>query len=148
MFHGHLDYFQKPHVGGRPNTKPGDHGTLNTRKHWFILFYHVWGPAWIDVHWNSIWLRASRSHTRSHTTSHYTRGSMTTLHDFRGVFGRPLGTSFGLSQFHGHISWLVHEVALSVTQHYLSCSLATNCRPHVHCHQHKMKPNIVCHSLL
>ena len=27
MFHGHLDYFQKPPLGGRPNTKPGDHGT-------------------------------------------------------------------------------------------------------------------------
>ena len=28
--HGHLDYTQKPPLGGRPNTKPpGDHGTLN-----------------------------------------------------------------------------------------------------------------------
>jgi hypothetical protein len=26
MFHGHLDYFQEQPVGGRPNTKPGDHG--------------------------------------------------------------------------------------------------------------------------
>jgi hypothetical protein len=24
-----LDYFQKPHLGGKLNTKPGDHGTLN-----------------------------------------------------------------------------------------------------------------------
>jgi hypothetical protein len=24
MFHGHLDYFQKPPHEGRPNTKPGD----------------------------------------------------------------------------------------------------------------------------
>ena len=29
MFHGHLDYFQKPPLGGRPNTKLGDHGTPN-----------------------------------------------------------------------------------------------------------------------
>jgi hypothetical protein len=29
MFHGHLDYFQKPSLGGRPNTKPGDNGTPN-----------------------------------------------------------------------------------------------------------------------
>ena len=30
MFHGHLDYFQKPPLGGRPNTKPlGDHDTPN-----------------------------------------------------------------------------------------------------------------------
>jgi hypothetical protein len=31
MFHGHLDYFQKPLLGGRPNTKLGDHGTPNTQ---------------------------------------------------------------------------------------------------------------------
>jgi hypothetical protein len=36
----------------------------------------MWGPAWIKIHWNSIWLRA-----RSHMTSHYTWGSVTTLHD-------------------------------------------------------------------
>jgi hypothetical protein len=41
MFHGHLDYFQKPPRGGRRNTKLGDHGTLNTRNRCFILFYHV-----------------------------------------------------------------------------------------------------------
>ena len=29
MFHGHLDYSQKSPLGGRPNTKPGDHGTSN-----------------------------------------------------------------------------------------------------------------------
>ena len=86
MFHGHLDYFQKPPLGGRPNTKPGDHGTPNAHNRWFILFYHVWGPAWIEIHWNSIWLRV-----RSHMTSHYTWGSVTTLHDF----GWCLGTAFG-----------------------------------------------------
>jgi hypothetical protein len=47
MFHGHLDCFQKPPLGGSSNTKPGDHGTPNTHNHWFILIYHVWGPAWI-----------------------------------------------------------------------------------------------------
>ena len=30
MFHGHLDCFFKPPLQGRPNTKPGDHGTPNT----------------------------------------------------------------------------------------------------------------------
>jgi hypothetical protein len=35
---------------------------------------------------------------------------MTTLDDVGGVLGRP----FGLSQFHGHSSWLVCEVALIV----------------------------------
>ena len=89
MFHGHFDYFQKPPLGGRPNTKPGGHGIPNTRKHWLILFYHVWEPAWIEIHWNSIWLRV-----RSHMTSHYTWGSVTTLHDFGGVLRRPLDTFF------------------------------------------------------
>jgi hypothetical protein len=85
MFHGHLDYFQKPSLGGWPNTKPGDHGILNAHKHWFILIYHVWGSAWVEIHWNSLWLRA-----RSHMSSHYTWGYVTTLHDFGGVFGQPL----------------------------------------------------------
>jgi hypothetical protein len=85
MFHGHLYYFQKPPLGGRSNTKPGDYDTPNTHNRWFIWFYHVWGPAWIETHWNNIWLRA-----RSHITSHDTRGLVTTLHDFGGVLGRPL----------------------------------------------------------
>ena len=89
MFHGHLDYSQKPLLGGKPNTKLGDHGILNTCNCWFILFYHARGPAWIDIRWNSIWLRA-----RWHMISHYTRGSVTTLHDFGGVLGRALDTIF------------------------------------------------------
>jgi hypothetical protein len=28
-------------LGGRPNTKPGDRGTLNAHNRWFILFRHV-----------------------------------------------------------------------------------------------------------
>ena len=44
------------------------------------------GPTWIEIHWNSIWLRA-----RWHMTSHYTWGSVTTLHDFGGVLGRHFG---------------------------------------------------------
>ena len=74
------------------------------------LFYFIMcdDPAWIETHWNSIWLRV-----RSHMASHYTRGSITILHDFGGVLGGPFWTlSFGLSQFHGHGTWLVCEVAL------------------------------------
>jgi hypothetical protein len=74
---------------GRSLHKPGDHGTPNVHNHWFILFYHVWGPVWIEIHWNSIWLRAWL-----HVTSHYTWGSVITLHDFGGVLGRPLNTFF------------------------------------------------------
>ena len=82
----HLDYFQKLSLGGRPNTKPRDHGTMNTHDRWFTPFYHVCGHAWTNIHWNSRWLRA-----RSQMAWHSTWGSVTTLHDFGGV----LGTSFG-----------------------------------------------------
>jgi hypothetical protein len=104
MFHDHLDYFQESPLGGRSNTKPGDCGTLNAHNRWFILFYDVRGPAWIEIHWKSIWLK-----TRSHIPKVLNpKHSMTTLHDFEGVLGRP----FGLSRFHRHGSWLVCEVAL------------------------------------
>ena len=43
--------------------------------------------TWIEIHWNSIWLRAP-----SHMTSHYTWRFVTTLHDFGGVMRRPLDT--------------------------------------------------------
>jgi hypothetical protein len=106
MFHGHLGCFQTPPLGGRSNTKPGDHATPKSRSLWFILFYHEQRSASIEIHWNSIWLRA-----QSLMAAQYTWGSVTTLHEFGGVLGRPLDT-FGLSQFHGHGSWLVCEVAL------------------------------------
>ena len=77
--HGHLDYFQKPPLGGKPNTCLGDHGNPNVNDRWYTLVNHVWGPAWIVIHWSSIWLR-----TQSHMTSHYTWGSMTALHDCEG----------------------------------------------------------------
>ena len=118
MFHGHLNYFQKPSLGGRPNTNPGDHGTPNAHNHSFILFYHVWRPTWTIVHWNNIgW---GPGHIRLHTTlespwPHYM---------ILGVCWGGLWTlSFGLSQFHGHGSWLVWEVALS----FLACPLECFC---------------------
>ena len=33
-----LGLFSKPSLGGRPNTKLGDHGTLNIHNRWFIMF--------------------------------------------------------------------------------------------------------------
>jgi hypothetical protein len=81
--------FWKPPLGGMPNTKPSTHGTPNTHNHWFILLNHVWSPAWIECHWNSIRLRAW-----SHMTSHYAWGFVTTLHEFGGVLGRPFDTFF------------------------------------------------------
>ena len=40
MFHGHLEYFQKPPLGGRPNTNLRDHGAPNAHTCQFILSYH------------------------------------------------------------------------------------------------------------
>ena len=101
-------FFQNQALDRRPYTKLGDHGTLNPHNRQYIQFYHVWGPAWIEIHWNSIWLTA-----RSQMSSHCTWGSMVTLHDFGGVLGRALDTFlWGHSQFHGHGSWLVCELAL------------------------------------
>ena len=41
-FHGHLDYFHKPPLEGRPNTKPsGDHDTQDAHNRQFLLFHHV-----------------------------------------------------------------------------------------------------------
>ena len=73
-----------------------------------LCFYCGWGPAWIEIHCNSIWLRA-----RWHMTSCYTWGSVTTLHDLEVCWDGLWTLSFGLSQFHGHGSWLMCEVALS-----------------------------------
>ena len=100
--------FLKPSLGGRPNRKPGDHSTPNAHNRLFILLYHVWGHAWIEIHWKNICLRA-----RSHMASHYIWGSVTTLHDCGGMLGRPLDTFLWALT----ISWsrllLVCEAALS-----------------------------------
>ena len=112
MFHGHMDYFQRPLLGGKSNTKLRDHDTLSVYNCWFIIFYHVWGPVWIDVYWNIIWYR-----DRSHMASHYTWGSMTKLHDFGGVLGQPLNTFFWALTINGHKSRLVCEVALMSGEH-------------------------------
>jgi hypothetical protein len=73
-----------------------------------FYFIHVWRLAWIEVHWNSIQLRA-----QSHMSSHYTWGFVTTLHDFGGVVGRPLDTFFWALT----VSWsllLARVVALKI----------------------------------
>ena len=102
MLHGYLDYFQKPPLGGRPNTKPQDHGTPNAHNGWFILFYRVWRPAWIEFGWGPghIWL-----HTiLEGPWPHY----MILVVSWDGIWT----LSIGLSWFHGHGSWLMCEVAL------------------------------------
>ena len=59
---------------------------LRTLTHWLILFYHVWGSAWIEIHCNSIWLR-----DRSHMSSHYIWG----FSDHTTWLWRCLETAFG-----------------------------------------------------
>jgi len=87
MFHCHLDYFQKPPPGCRPKHKTGRPWCSERWQPLIYSIYHAWGPAWIEIYWNSIWLRA-----QSHMTSHYTWGYVTTLHDFGGILGRALDT--------------------------------------------------------
>ena len=85
MFYGHLDYFQKSSLGGKPNTNPGNRGTPNAHNCWIIYFIMYedpcelkfvemafgWGPShiWLhttledpwphymilEVYWDSIW---------------------------------------------------------------------------------------------
>ena len=105
MFHGYLDFFEQPPLGRRPNTKLGDHGTSDFENRWFKMIYHVWGSCMNKKkHWHIIKLRA-----RSRMTSHYTWGPLSTLREFKSVSGRSFDPCFGLSQFHGHDSWLVCE---------------------------------------
>ena len=119
--------FKKPPLGGRPNTKPlGDHGTPNAHNCWFIVLYCVWGPALIEIHRNSTWLR-----TRSHMTS---RTLHLRVHDHTTWLWRCLGTAFAhfplgshnfmvttfglcvkwLLGFHSHGSWFVGKAAVII----------------------------------
>ena len=58
MFRGHLDYFKYRllEVGLTQNRETMALRMLTTID--LFLIYHVWGPAWIEIHWNSIGLRA------------------------------------------------------------------------------------------
>ena len=95
-----LDRFQKTSLGGRSNTKLGDHGSPNVPNHYlFLLVYHGGGPAWTKIHRNSICLRA-----QSRMNLDGTWGSVTSLHDFGGVLIGPWTLLFGLTQFQT-ISW-------------------------------------------
>jgi hypothetical protein len=106
----------------------GDYGTPNAHKHWIILFYHVWGPQWIE---NSL-------------KRHLVEGPVT--YDFTLTLQDPwlhcmiwevswhgLRTlSFGLLQFHGHGSWLVCEVVLSLEgPNDVKCRKTMYCRAHI-----------------
>ena len=82
--------FSKHHfleVGLTQNRETMALRTLTTVDSFYFIIYE--NPTWIEIHWNSIWLRA-----QSHMISHYTWGSVTTLHDLGGMLVRPLDTFF------------------------------------------------------
>ena len=100
--------FKKPSLGGRPNTKPGDIDTLNV--HTIVdLFYffmcedpHERDFIEIRLGWEPI-----TSDFKVHTTLEGPR----LHHMILGVCRDRIWTlSFGLSQFHGHRSWLLARV--------------------------------------
>ena len=66
MLSGHLDYFQKPPLGGRPNSNPGDHGTPNVQNFLFSIFIML-----KDLHEKKlieIAFGGGSGHIRLHTT--------------------------------------------------------------------------------
>ena len=96
-----------PRGGGRPNTKSRDYGTPNAHNLWSILLYHARGSAWLETF--EITFERGPNHIRLHTTledpwPHYMISEVC----WDGLWT----LSFGLSQFHGHSSWLVCEVDL------------------------------------
>ena len=110
MFHDHLDNFQKPPLGGRPDTKPPrDHATPNSHDRRFTLVYRVWGLTRIEKSSKKAfgW---GPGHVRLHTTTleapwpHYMM--------FEGVLRRPFGHVLsGSHHFHGHGPRLAREAA-------------------------------------
>ena len=102
-----LDYVQKPPRGGRPNTKPWDHGTPNTHNRWFISIL------------SCVRTRVNRNPLKWHLVEGPVTCDFTLqlrVHDHTMWFWKcwtAFGhSSFRLSQFRGHGSWLVCEVAL------------------------------------
>ena len=89
-----------------------DHDTPKTHNRWFIIFYHAWEDPYeqkfieIAFGWGPgrIWLHTTLEGPWPHDMIlEVCWDSLWTL-------------SFGLSQFHGHGSWLVCEVARSIEQ--------------------------------
>ena len=123
-WHGHLDFFQKPLLGGRPNTNLGGHDTLDAHNRMFIIFYHVWGPAWKKI------IEIAFAWGPGHIWRHTTLEAPWPHYMILEVCWDGLWTlSFKLSQFHDHGSWLVCEVALSsqpICWCYLEWNLETD----------------------
>ena len=110
MFHGHLEYFQEPPLGSRPNTKPGRpwHSESSQPLVYSILSY-------VRTHMNKTFIEVTFGWEPGHIWFHTTLEGPWPHYMILEVCWDSLWTlSFGLSQFHGHGSWLVCEVALSV----------------------------------
>jgi hypothetical protein len=72
-----------------------------------FYFYHVWGPAWMEIHCYRSWLKAR------HIWLHTILEVPWPHHMILEVCWDGLWTlSIGLSHFHGDGSWLMCEVAL------------------------------------
>ena len=93
----------------KPNTKPRDPSTPKSHNHWFILFHHALGP------------RMNKNSLKYHSVEgvitlwlHTTLEGPWPHYMILEVSWDVLCTlfPFGLSQFHGHGSWHVFEVAL------------------------------------
>ena len=98
MFHDHLDYFQKPPLGGRPNTTPWDHGTPKSNKP--LIYSILWCAR---THVNKLAFGWGHGHIWLHNTleGRWPRYIILEVSwDGLGSF------SFGLPQLHGHGSWL------------------------------------------
>ena len=107
--------FKNRLLGYGPNTKPRDRDTPKSHNRWFMIFYHVWGPTWIEFNWNRISLR-----DRFHMTSHYTWGPVTILHMILEVSWDGIWTLLlGSHNLMVTALWLVYEVALKSSVHML-----------------------------
>ena len=108
--------------------------TLTNR--WFILLYHVWGPTWIECHWNSIWSRDPVTydftlHLRAcdHTTwlwrcvgtafGHFLLGSHNFMVTALGSFVTwPQVTAIACTQFQHGTLQAAHTIGLGQTNPY------------------------------
>jgi hypothetical protein len=87
MFRGRLDYFQKPR----------DRGIPNAHNCGFILLYHAWGPAWINI------IEIAFGWGPGHMWLHITfEGPWPHYMILEVCWDGRWTRSFGLSQFHGH----------------------------------------------
>jgi hypothetical protein len=110
MFHGHLDYFQKPPFGGRSNIETGRpwHSKISQP-----LIYLILSCVRTRMNGKSLKLHLVEGH--GHIRLYTTLDDPWPHYMILEVCWNGLWTlSFGLSQFHGRGSWLMCEVGLTL----------------------------------